>query len=65
MFKTLSVATFLQPSLFSMRTMTHQGKFFFRKRHQVDPQMKMRDLRPIAPPGNNLELPSSIWHFIN
>ena len=65
MFRILSTTAFLQPSVLSLKTISHQGKFFFRRRHQVEPLMKMRDIRPIPPPGDNLELPSKNLPFLS
>lgn len=59
MLKIFSRSTFESASLVFGQTLNYQSQFFYRRRHQTQPLMRMRCLKPIPPPGDNLELPGT------
>ncbi len=58
MLRLISSNALWQAAVLPTKAMSHQGKFFYRRRHQVEPLMRMRSLTPVyPPPGNDLVLP--------
>jgi len=60
MLRLISSNALWQAAVLPTKAMSHQGKFFYRRRHQVEPLMRMKNLTPVyPPPGYNLELPGN------
>ena len=60
MLRLISSSLSLTGSQLPSRVLAHQSKFFYRRRHQVQPLMRMRKLSPVyPPPGFDLELPGN------
>ena len=65
MLRLISSNALWQSTLLSTRTLSHEGKYFYRRRHQVEPLMRMKNLTPVyPPPGLNLELPGKYRVFL-